>query len=100
MTGDITDWKRRNRSFYYASAPEPDDPALNPATTALLVIDVQNTYLARPDRATLSDPVALAQHDAWTPFHTRMNGTVIVSCAGSGEPIVGSVRNFLMALNR
>lgn len=41
-------WKRRNRSFYYADAPAPDDPDLSPATTALLVIDVQNTYLTRP----------------------------------------------------
>ncbi|PWR25464.1 cysteine hydrolase family protein [Zavarzinia aquatilis] len=81
MNGDVTDWKRRNRSFYYASAPEPDDPDLNPATTALLVIDVQNTYLARPDRATLSDPATLADYDAWTPFHARMNGTVIPNIA-------------------
>ena len=31
-------------------APEPDDPVLDPKETALLVIDVQNTYLERPDR--------------------------------------------------
>lgn len=76
MSKDLTDWKRRNRSFYYASAPEPDEPDLDPATTALLVIDVQNTYLARPDRATLSAE-ALPDYDAWTPFHERMRTTVI-----------------------
>ncbi|MFA5123485.1 cysteine hydrolase family protein, partial [Zavarzinia sp.] len=55
----------------------PDDPDLSPATTALLVIDVQNTYLTRPARETLSNPADLARYDAWTPFHERMHGTVI-----------------------
>jgi len=69
-------WKTAYRSIYYQGAPEPEDMALPPAETALLVIDVQNTYLARPDRAGLSG-AALAQYDAWTPFHQRMNGQVI-----------------------
>jgi nicotinamidase-related amidase len=69
-------WKTRNRSFYYQGAPEPEDFDFKPAETALLVIDVQNTYLERPDRATL-DAEAQAHYDAWTPFHTRMNEIVI-----------------------
>jgi len=69
-------WKTRNRSFYYQGAPAPDDLAFKPAETALLVIDVQNTYLARPDRAAL-DAGAQANYDAWTPFHDRMNKIVI-----------------------
>jgi len=69
-------WKTRNRSFYYQGAPEPEDFDFKPAETALLVIDVQNTYLERPDRATL-DAGAQAHYDAWTPFHTRMNEIVI-----------------------
>lgn len=69
-------WKTRNRSFYYREAPEPADLAWRPAETALLVIDVQNTYLARPDRASL-DAAGQAAYDAWTPFHRRMNETVI-----------------------
>ncbi|HEY9215079.1 MAG TPA: isochorismatase family cysteine hydrolase [Ancylobacter sp.] len=73
-------WKTANRSFYYALAPEPDDPDLNPATTALLVIDVQNTYLERPDRETLSE-VEQAHYDGWTPFHERMHGVVIPNIA-------------------
>ena len=80
MSADPNDWKRRNRSFYYTTAPEPDDPDLNPATTALLVIDVQNTYLTRPERASLSG-AALADYEAWTPFHTRMHETVIPNIA-------------------
>ena len=73
-------WKTANRSFYYATAPEPDDPDLSPATTALLVIDVQNTYLERPDPAGLSE-AERAHYDGWTPFHERMHGTVIPNIA-------------------
>ncbi len=57
-------------------APEPDDPKLNPRETALLVIDVQNTYLVRPDRASLS-PDEQRRYDLWTPFHERMHRQVI-----------------------
>jgi nicotinamidase-related amidase len=72
----MTTWKTRNRSFYYEGAPEPDDLDLKPAETALLVIDVQNTYVARPDRAKLS-PAEQASYDKWTPFHDRMRSKVI-----------------------
>jgi biuret amidohydrolase len=47
-------WKTSFRSIYYDRAPEPDDLVLDPKQTALLVIDVQNTYLERPDRAKFS----------------------------------------------
>ncbi len=69
-------WKTAYRSIYYADAPEPETPVLNPAETAILVIDVQNTYLARPDRDMLA-PAAQAAYDAWTPFHQRMHDQVI-----------------------
>jgi nicotinamidase-related amidase len=72
----MTSWKARNRSFYYEGAPEPDDLDLKPAETALLVIDVQNTYVERPDRAKLS-PTEQAAYDKWTPFHDRMRAKVI-----------------------
>ena len=64
-------WKTEYRSLYYMGAPEPDDPVLDPKETALLVIDVQNTYLERPDRASLS-PEEQRRYDLWTPFHDRM----------------------------
>ena len=48
----MADWKQAYRSLYYEGAPAPDDPVLVPGKTALLVIDVQNTYLERPDPAT------------------------------------------------
>lgn len=69
-------WKTERRSFYYQGAPEPEDPVLEKGKTALLVIDMQNTYLDRPDPATLSGD-DLARYQAWTPFHERMHGIVI-----------------------
>jgi biuret amidohydrolase len=69
-------WKTDYRSIYYDGAPEPADPDLEPATTALLIIDVQNTYLVRPDRASIPADEQ-RRFDAWTPFHERMQSTVI-----------------------
>jgi nicotinamidase-related amidase len=69
-------WKTARRSFYYDGAPEPADPVLERAKVALLVIDVQNVYLDRPDPALLAGD-DLARYHAWTPFHERMHGTVI-----------------------
>ncbi len=73
-------WRQSYRSFYYDGAPEPADPVLVAGKVALLVIDVQNTYLERPDAATLSG-AALARYHAWTPFHDRMNGIVVPNIA-------------------
>lgn len=78
---DVTSWKQRHRSLYYASAPEPEDPLIDPATTALLVIDVQNTYLERPERDDLVSEAERAHYDAWTPFHRRMHEIVIPNIA-------------------
>jgi nicotinamidase-related amidase len=66
-------WKTAYRSFYYQDAPEPEDMVLVPAETALLVIDVQNTYMApKPDPA---------EDARWQPFFERMRGTVIPNTA-------------------
>jgi nicotinamidase-related amidase len=66
-------WKTAWRSFYYQDAPEPEDIVLRPAETALLVIDIQNTYMEpKPDPA----------DDArWQPFFARMRNTVIPNTA-------------------
>lgn len=66
-------WKSNYRSFYYQGAPDPEDIVLAPAETALLVVDVQSTYLVPSD-----DPV---QRDRWEPFRTRMNDVVIPNIA-------------------
>ncbi len=62
-------WKTAYRSFYYQIAPEPEDPELKPAETAMLSIDVQNLYLD-----TAEDPEERAR---WEPFHRRMREVVI-----------------------
>ena len=62
-------WKTAYRSFYYEKAPLPDDLVLDPAKTALLVIDVQNVYLAEPQD--------VQEHARWAGFMQRMHTTVI-----------------------
>jgi biuret amidohydrolase len=62
-------WKNAYRSFYYQGAPEPEDLDLPYNKTALLTIDIQNTYLKPP-----LDP---AENQRWAPFHKRMREIVI-----------------------
>jgi nicotinamidase-related amidase len=62
-------WKTDYRSFYYQDAPEPEDLNLPPAETAMLSIDVRNTYLALSE-----DPIEQAR---WAPFQQRMREIVI-----------------------
>lgn len=69
-------WKTAHRSFYYQGAPEPADPVLLPGKVALLVIDVQNTYLEAADPTIEPERAAL-----WAPFQSRMQGTVIPAIA-------------------
>ena len=73
-------WKTSYRSLYYDGAPEPDDLVLDPKQTAFLVIDIQNTYLERPDRDSLSSEEQ-RRFDLWTPFHERMHKSVIPNTA-------------------
>ena len=62
-------WKTDYRSFYYENTPEPADLALPADETAILSIDVQNTYMTPSD-----DP---AERARWAPFHARMHEIVI-----------------------
>lgn len=73
-------WKTSFRSLYYEGAPEPEDMVLPPGQTALLVIDVQNVYLERPDPSALTAEER-RRYDLWTPFHDRMRQTVIPNTA-------------------
>ena len=66
-------WKTARRSFYYETAEPPEDIHLDPATTALLVIDIQNTYLEPKDT-----PDETAR---WRHFYERMRQTVIPNTA-------------------
>ena len=66
-------WKTAYRSFYYANAEEPDDIVLVPEKTALLVIDIQNTYLEPRENE--------QENKRWQPFVERMNEVVIPNTA-------------------
>ena len=72
-SNDNQNWKTAYRSFYYAGAEDPDDIKLNPATTALLVIDVQNTYMLPKE--------SNEETARWKPFYDRMNNVVIPNIA-------------------
>ena len=60
-------WKTAYRSFYYETAPEPEDPVLPPAETALLCIDVQNYGLVPKPTAEERDRVDYAGIDIADP---------------------------------
>ena len=80
-------WKTAYRSFYYADAEQPDDIRLDPATTALLVIDVQNVYLApkRPTRGrTLASPSWSACARSVIPNIARL----IADCRKRGVEVI------------
>ncbi len=66
-------WKTDYRSFYYEGADEPADLLLSQNETALLSIDVQNTYLTPSD-----EPLERAR---WAPFQQRMHEIVIPATA-------------------
>lgn len=76
----MSSWKTAFRSIYYQGAPEPEDPMLRRDRIALLVIDVQNTYLERPDPTALSGAELEAYH-AWDEFHSRMHRVVLPAIA-------------------
>jgi nicotinamidase-related amidase len=69
----MSNWKTAYRSFYYETAEPPEDIELSAERTALLVIDIQNTYLE-----IASD---LVEAERWAPFRERMNSTVIPNTA-------------------
>ena len=66
-------WKTAHRSFYYTNAEEPEDLVLETEKTALLVIDIQNTYLEPKENE--------LETNRWQPFYQRMNEVVIPNTA-------------------
>ncbi|MFV9616196.1 MAG: cysteine hydrolase family protein [Gammaproteobacteria bacterium] len=62
-------WKTDYRSFYYEGSPEPSDLSLPADETALLSIDVQNTYM--------TPSVNPEERARWAPFHQRMHEIVV-----------------------
>jgi nicotinamidase-related amidase len=82
-------WKTAYRSFYYENAPIPQDLTLDPKSTALLIIDVQNAYLIES-----SDPIERAR---WAPFMTRMRTQVIPNTQRLIEAARARAMNVLFA---
>jgi len=69
----MQNWKKAFRSFYYETAEDPEDIVLDRERTAVLVIDIQNTYLEPRE-----DPEEARR---WQSFFTRMNEVVIPNTA-------------------
>ena len=69
----MSDWKKAFRSFYYETAEDPEDIALDRSKTADLIIDIQHTYLEPKDTP--------EENARWQPFYERMNKTVIPNSA-------------------
>ncbi len=67
-------WKIAFRSFCHETAEEPDDIELVPSETALLVIDIQNTYVTYVEPK--NGPVKQAR---WKAFVERMNKVEILN---------------------
>ena len=65
----MSDWKTAYRSFYYQKAGCPEDIVLSRHETAVLVIDIQNTYMETPSNH--------GEAIRWKPFLDRMHKTVI-----------------------
>ncbi|GAB4356116.1 MAG: cysteine hydrolase [Oricola sp.] len=69
----MQDWKKAFRSFYYETAEDPEDIVLERERTAVLVIDIQNTYLEPKENPD--------ENRRWQPFFDRMNNVVIPNTA-------------------
>lgn len=73
----MSGWRHAYRSFYYETMGDDiPDIVLDPAKTALLVIDLQVCYLpdSTPPNAT---PFDLSEWRRWAPFRERLRSSVI-----------------------
>ncbi len=67
-----TNWRHAYRSFYYETMPDDlPEIVLDPAHTALLVIDLQVCYLPENPGADLEE------WNRWAPFRNRLADTVL-----------------------
>ena len=67
-------WKTAFRSFYYETMDEPPPVVLPCASTALLVVDIQDCYL--PTEAPTGE-IESGAWERWRPFRERMHQTVV-----------------------
>lgn len=63
-------------SFYYETAGVPEEVTLNPSTTALLIVDMQN-YFVLKDFGEAAEFKERGEYDRWAPYFDRLHGVVI-----------------------
>lgn len=68
--------RERFKSFYYETAGDLPEIKLNPAKTALLIVDMQNEFVLKDFGEALEFKEA-GEWDRWIPFHERLDKTVI-----------------------
>lgn len=64
------------RNFYYETMEDVPLPQLDPAKTALLIVDMQNEFIRR-DSDEAGAFQAADQWERWLPFHDRLDEIVI-----------------------
>lgn len=63
-------------SFYYDTMEDFPDIVVDPKTTALLIVDMQNEFVLRDFGEALAFKEA-GEWERWIPFHDRLDNTVI-----------------------
>jgi len=86
MVDSNRQWKNRHRSFYYMDTDIPD-PQVDMSRTALLIIDIQNAYLAEFG----CDNPNSAANQEWIKFRERLANEVI--------PNAGKMLQYFRALS-
>ena len=64
------------RSFYYETAGELPEVKLDPKTTALMIVDMQNEFVLR-DFGEALEFKENGEWERWIPFHDRLDNIVI-----------------------
>lgn len=63
-------------SFYYETAGIPESVNLDPSTTALLVVDMQNEFVLK-DFGEAAEFKERGEYDRWAPYFNRLHDVVI-----------------------
>lgn len=66
-------------SFYYEKAEFPMDITLDPKSTAILFIDIQNEFCSR-EIGEAAEFKAAGDWERWIPFHDRIDNIMIPNC--------------------
>lgn len=66
----------RHVSFYYEMDEDVGEISINPEKTALLVIDMQNVFLRRPDQENMNEK-EIENSKRWEQFYEKIDNEVI-----------------------